>query len=52
MGIVHVAIYDAAVAIEGGYTPYAIALSASDASLGRRSLPRRTTRSSACLRLA
>ena len=28
MGIVHVAIYDAAVAIEGGYRPYAIALSA------------------------
>jgi hypothetical protein len=27
MGIVHVAIYDAAVAIEGGYQPYAIALS-------------------------
>ena len=26
MGIVHVAIYDAAVAIEGGYQPYAIAL--------------------------
>jgi hypothetical protein len=32
MGIVHVAIYDAAVAIEGGYEPYAIALSAPDAS--------------------
>jgi hypothetical protein len=32
MGIVHVAIYDAAVAIEGGYKPYAIALSAPDAS--------------------
>src|SRR4051812_22316275 len=32
MGIVHVAIYDAAVAVEGGYTPYAIALSAPDAS--------------------
>jgi hypothetical protein len=28
MGIVHVAIYDAAVAIDGGYQPYAIALSA------------------------
>jgi hypothetical protein len=28
MGIVHVAIYDAAVAIEGGYEPYAIALTA------------------------
>ena len=28
MGIVHVAIYDAAVAIEGGYQPYAIALRA------------------------
>jgi hypothetical protein len=28
MGIVHVAIYDAAVAIEGGYKPYAIALRA------------------------
>jgi len=28
MGIVHAAIYDAAVAIEGGYTPYAIALTA------------------------
>src|SRR6516225_7777328 len=32
MGIAHVAIYDAAVAIEGGYRPYAIALSAPDAS--------------------
>ncbi len=32
MGIVHVAIYDAAVAIKGGYQPYAIALSAPDAS--------------------
>ena len=32
MGIVHVAIYDAALAIEGGYDPYAIALSAPDAS--------------------
>jgi len=32
MAIVHVAIYDAAVAIEGGYKPYAIALSAPDAS--------------------
>jgi hypothetical protein len=32
MGIVHVAIYDAALAIEGGYEPYAIALSAPDAS--------------------
>src|SRR6058998_3662255 len=29
MGIVHAAIYDAAVAIEGGYKPYAIALTAS-----------------------
>ncbi len=28
MGIVHAAIYDAAVAIEGGYRPYAIALTA------------------------
>jgi hypothetical protein len=28
MGIVHVAMYDAAVAIEGGYEPYAIALTA------------------------
>jgi hypothetical protein len=28
MGIVHAAIYDAAVAIEGGYEPYAIALAA------------------------
>jgi hypothetical protein len=28
MGIVHAAIYDAAVAIEGGYQPYAIALNA------------------------
>jgi hypothetical protein len=28
MGIVHVAIYDAALAIEGGYRPYAIALTA------------------------
>jgi hypothetical protein len=32
MGIVHVAIYDAAVAIEGGYRPYAIALNAPHAS--------------------
>jgi PAP2 superfamily len=32
MGIVHAAIYDAALAIEGGYEPYAIALSAADAS--------------------
>jgi len=32
MGIVHVAIYDAAVAIDGGYEPYAIALNAPDAS--------------------
>jgi hypothetical protein len=32
MGIVHAAIYDAAVAIEGGYEPYAIALSAPNAS--------------------
>lgn len=32
MGIVHVAIYDTAVAIEGGYAPYAIALHGSDAS--------------------
>jgi hypothetical protein len=32
MGIVHVAIYDAVVAIEGGHQPYAIALSAPDAS--------------------
>jgi hypothetical protein len=32
MGIVHVAIYDAAVAIEGGYQPYAIALRAPGAS--------------------
>ena len=32
MGIVHVAIYDAALAIEGGYQPYAVALSAPDAS--------------------
>lgn len=30
MGIVHAAIYDAAVAIEGGYHPYAIALTASE----------------------
>ena len=30
MGIVHAAIYDAAVAIEGGYDPYAIALTAPD----------------------
>src|SRR6266536_473979 len=28
MGIVHAAIYDAAVAVSGGYTPYAIALTA------------------------
>ena len=32
MGIVHVAIYDAAVAIKGGYKPYAITLHAPDAS--------------------
>jgi hypothetical protein len=32
MGIVHAAVYDAVVAIEGGYRPYAIALSAPDAS--------------------
>ena len=32
MGIVHVAIYDAAVAIEGGYKPYTIALHAPNAS--------------------
>src|SRR4051794_6695129 len=32
LGIVHTAIYDAAVAIEGGYRPYAIALTAPDAS--------------------
>lgn len=32
LGIVHAAIYDAAVAIQGGYRPYAIALSAPDAS--------------------
>jgi hypothetical protein len=32
MGIVHTAIYDATVAIEGGYEPYAIRLSAPDAS--------------------
>src|SRR6516162_4538967 len=32
MGIVHVAIYDAALAIEGDYEPYAIALNAPDAS--------------------
>jgi hypothetical protein len=32
MGIVHVAIYDAALAIEGGYQPYAIGLAAPDAS--------------------
>lgn len=32
MGIIHAAMYDAAVAIEGGYRPYAIALSAPDAS--------------------
>jgi hypothetical protein len=32
MGIVHVAIYDATVAIEGGYRPYSITLSAPDAS--------------------
>ena len=32
MAIVHAAIYDAAVAIEGGYEPYAIELSAPDAS--------------------
>jgi hypothetical protein len=34
MGIVHVAIYDAALAIDGGYRPYAIALHAPDASRG------------------
>jgi hypothetical protein len=32
MAIVHVAIYDAAVAIQGGYEPYAVALSAPNAS--------------------
>jgi hypothetical protein len=32
MGIVHAAIYDAALAIEGGYRPYAIGLDAPDAS--------------------
>jgi hypothetical protein len=32
MGIAHVAIYDAAVAVEGGYEPYAVALSAPHAS--------------------
>jgi hypothetical protein len=32
MGIVHAAIYDAALAIEGGYRPYAIALDAPGAS--------------------
>jgi hypothetical protein len=32
MGIVHAAMYDAAVAIAGGYVPYAIALTAQDAS--------------------
>jgi hypothetical protein len=32
MGIVHAAIYDAALAIEGGYQPYAIGLVAPDAS--------------------
>jgi hypothetical protein len=32
MGIVHAAIYDAALAIEGGYQPYAIGLAAPDAS--------------------
>jgi hypothetical protein len=32
MGIAHVAIYDAAVAVEGGYRPYAITLDAPDAS--------------------
>jgi hypothetical protein len=32
MGIVHVAVYDAAVAIEGGYKPYAIRLKAPHAS--------------------
>jgi hypothetical protein len=32
MGIAHLAIYDAAVAIEGGYDPYAISLHAPDAS--------------------
>ena len=32
MGIVHVAIYDAALAIEGGYEPYAIGIHAPDAS--------------------
>ena len=33
MGIVHLAIYDAAVAIEGGYEPYAIDLHVPDASI-------------------
>ncbi|HSD79121.1 MAG TPA: vanadium-dependent haloperoxidase [Solirubrobacteraceae bacterium] len=32
MGIVHAAIYDAAVAVKGGYEPYAVALSARRAS--------------------
>ena len=51
MGIVHVAIYDAAVAIEGGYKPYAIAPTAPPAPRPRpRSRPRRTTRSPACSR--
>ena len=51
MGIVHVAIYDAAVAIEGGYQPYAPTPSApATPRPRRRSRRRRTTRSSACSR--
>ena len=56
MGIVHVAIYDAAVAIEGGYRPYATTPAAPANTSFRatsarpRSRPRRTTRSSACSR--
>ena len=52
MGIVHVAIYDAAVAIEGGYSRTRSRSARRMPPLRRRSRPRRTTRSSACLRLA
>ena len=47
MGIVHVAIYDAAVAINGGYQPYATTPAPRPTRPPRpRSRPRRTTRSS------
>ena len=46
MGIVHVAIYDAAVAVEGGYRPYAPTPVAPANSSGRRRGPRRREPSS------